>query len=325
MQAAVSITEATAPDAGVVAHPGELIALRHAARGLALAPPTRVASALAGPYGSPFRGRGLDFEEVRSYQAGDDVRNIDWRVTARTGRVHSKVFHEERERPVWLLYDGSASMRFGTRVAFKSVIAARAAALIAWSAQLAGDRVGALISSPVEFGAWPPGARENHLLRVLGAIAKATRPEAQFVAPGRKTGPETTMGASLERLREQVRTGSRVFVISDFYGFDERWQRSLADLSRRNQVDCLLVSDVLEIEAPRPGRYRVSDGTSVRSINTARSQRPFVRDFEDRREALSRFCRSRHIDLHELRTDEDFVARLATCLQSRGSHPRRRA
>ncbi len=330
MQAALSKHVIPAPDAatgndrsGIVARPSELIALRHAARGLSIGKPIRVESALAGPHLSPFRGRGLDFEEVRSYQAGDDVRNIDWRVTARTGRVHSKVFHEERERPVWLLYDGGPTMHFGTRVCFKSVAAARAAALIAWSAQRAGDRLGAVVYSSASLSVWSPAARENHLLRVLGAISRATHAETGPVPPDL---PPTTLRTALERLRERVRAGSRVFVVSDFYGFDASWQKPLSDLARRNQVDCLLVADRLEVEAPRPGRYRVSDGSNVRSIATsARSRSAFVRDFEDRRAGLSDFCRKRGVSLHDLRTDDDVASRVAAALRAAGPSARRRA
>ena len=317
MQAALA-EHVTNEDEGIVAHTGELIALRHAARGLAPGAPTRVASALAGPYLSPFRGRGLDFEEVRSYQAGDDVRNIDWRVTARTGRVHSKVFHEERERPVWILLDLGPSMHFGTRVAFKSVVAARAAALIAWSARDAGDRVGALVCSPVSLSVWPPASRENHLLRILAAISKATCAE-----PG---DAGACMRTALERLREQVRAGSRVIVLSDFYDFGAAWQQPLAHIARRSQVSCVLVADRLETEAPRPGRYRISDGTNVRSITTsAHSRSAFARDFEERRARLADFCRGRGVDLHDLRTDDDVVACLAGVLNGAGRRASRRA
>ena len=100
---------ADAGSTGVVASPAELVQMRHAARGLDLGPAIRVETPLAGPYPSPFRGRGLDFDEVRAYQPGDDVRQIDWRVTARTGRVHSKIFHEEHDRPLWLLLDAGTS------------------------------------------------------------------------------------------------------------------------------------------------------------------------------------------------------------------------
>ena len=108
----------------------------------------QVADVLAGAYVSVFKGRGVEFDESRPYQEGDDLRTIDWRVTARTGSVHSKLFEAERERPVWLGVDLSASMHFGTRGAFKSVVAARVASLLAWDAHRAGERIGAVVWSP---------------------------------------------------------------------------------------------------------------------------------------------------------------------------------
>lgn len=326
MRSVIPTAHTTAADNGVIALPNELIALRHPARGLASGRPKRVTSPLAGSYLSRIRGRGLDFDEVRSYQQGDDVRNIDWRVTARTGQVHSKVFNEERERPVWLLYDGSPSMRFGTRVAFKSVAAARAAALIAWSAQLSGDRVGAVVASAGSVSVWPPAARENRLLLVLGAIAQATSEVAASGTDGDPQRAEDGMPAHLERLRQQVRPGSRVFVVSDFYGFDAAWQQPLAGLARRNQVTCLWVLDALEVEAPPPGRYRISDGKDVRSFAaSAKSRDAFAKHFEDRRDHLTDFCRGRNIELHSLRTDDDAVAVVAASLEGRASRAQRRA
>ena len=107
----------------------------------------RASSLMAGTQRSPFKGRGINFEEVRRYQPGDEIRHMDWRVTARTGEPHLKLFQEERERPVIFVVDFTASMFFGTRVAFKSVIAARVATLLAWAALARGDRVGSLIFS----------------------------------------------------------------------------------------------------------------------------------------------------------------------------------
>ncbi|MBY0274525.1 DUF58 domain-containing protein, partial [Candidatus Binatia bacterium] len=132
-------------DYGIVASVAELVALRSDAARLDASPRGRVRTLHAGAYASAFRGRGMEFDETRAYQPGDDVRAIDWRVTARTGRVHTKLFHEERERPVLLLVDQRMHMRFGTRDAFKSVVAARAAATVAWAARDQGDRVGGLI------------------------------------------------------------------------------------------------------------------------------------------------------------------------------------
>ena len=124
----MSLADVTAPARGAHAALEDLIALRFPARQLRLARRNRALSVLAGPNKSNFRGRGIDFEEVRSYQPGDDIRSIDWRVTARTGSAHTKLFREERERAVMLAVDVGAHMQFGTRGTFKNIQAARAAA-----------------------------------------------------------------------------------------------------------------------------------------------------------------------------------------------------
>ncbi|HJO22788.1 MAG: DUF58 domain-containing protein [Myxococcota bacterium] len=305
---------AEADAAGVVAGSAELVQMRHAAHGLDLGPALRVETPLAGPYPSPFRGRGLDFDEVRAYQPGDDVRQIDWRVTARTGRVHSKVFHEEHDRPLWLMLDAGPSMRFGTRRAFKSVAAARAAALLAWSAQLGGDPVGGVVRSPERVSELPPAAGEGPLMDLLGAISRATAASEEDGAPG-------TLDC-LARLRERVRSGSRVFVLSDFYDFDDRWRLPLSDIGRRCDTTCILVYDALEAEAPPAGRYRVSDGNGVHAISSGGGgwRRAYSAPFDTRREALKDFCRSHRIQLLSLRTDDDPAAALGAAL-----HPERLA
>ena len=132
------------PDQGVRLTVDELLALRRDALGLDLTSRYRVSSTLAGGYRSKFRGRGMDFDEVRTYQPGDDIRNIDWRVTARTGKPHTKLFKEERERPVFLLIDQSKHLFFGSRNALKSVVAARAASLLVWASINAGSRIGGI-------------------------------------------------------------------------------------------------------------------------------------------------------------------------------------
>ncbi|MCE7932833.1 MAG: DUF58 domain-containing protein, partial [Xanthomonadales bacterium PRO6] len=122
-----------------------LIALR--ARVLAWPPPQRARGSSAGPATSPLRGRGMDYAESRLYAQGDDARHIDWRVTARTGKTHTKIFHAERDRVTWLLADTAPTLYFGTRRCFKSVLAAEVGALVAWAAQRSGDRIGALRGS----------------------------------------------------------------------------------------------------------------------------------------------------------------------------------
>ena len=138
------LADINTPARGAYVDVNELIALRFPVRQLKLSRRNRALNALAGPNKSNFRGRGIDFEEVRNYQAGDDIRTIDWRVTARTGAAHTKLFREERERPVLVVVDQRNSMFFGSQFCFKSVLAAQLGALVAWSALSDNDRVGGL-------------------------------------------------------------------------------------------------------------------------------------------------------------------------------------
>ena len=302
-------SEATAR--GLEATLPELLEMRAPAQGLCGAPPRVAHAPLVGPYRSSYRGRGIDFEEVRAYQPGDDVRNIDWRVTARTGCVYSKVFHEERERPVWLLVDLGPSMRFGTRSRFKSVAAARLAALVAWVSRLQGDRVGAVVRSPRGFWERDPQASEAAIFEFFHALVRESRLDAEGEGP--------SLAQALLRLRARLRAGSRVFVLSDFYGLDAAAERGLAALAGSADLACVSIYDALEAHAPPPARYQVSDGSAVRAFSTrgAGVQEAYERDFADRRERLLALCRKQRVGLVSLRTDASAAEAMAPLLQSR--------
>ena len=303
------------PEAGVVAPLSELVELRHAAS--VLGPTRNARAALAGPYRSLFRGRGVEFDELRAYPPGDNVRHIDWRVTARSGSVYSKLFQEERERPVWLLVDAGPSMHFGTRRSFKSVAAARAAALIGWSAQQMGDRTGGLVRSGNGLEAWVPRTGEAALFQLLGAISRGT------AAPVDASAPSLT--SVLARLCPRTRPGSRVFVLSDFYDFTPETSKHLAALARRADLCCVLVYDPLEEHAPPPGDYLASNGDGVLSFSSrsARWRRDYEAEFQGRRDALRTLCRKHGIQLLPLRTDSDPIEALASCLDPRRNAGRR--
>jgi len=296
---------------GVVASLADLVDMRLAARRLAEPSDRAAAAGLAGPHRSRVCGRGMDFEEVRSYQPGDDVRSIDWSVTARTGRTHSKVYREERERPVWIYTDLGPSMRFGTRCAFKSVVAARAAALVAWSARRAGDRVGALVHSSGGMRLFKPRSQEESLFRVLGALARGTADSGDE--------PSATLNQCLARLCETVRSGSRLVLLSDFSGLDDGGREHLVRLARRAAVTCVLVYDAIEVEPPPSDRYRVSDGTNVLGIDTGRERwrREYCDRFLGRFIDLKTFCGKHRIGLVQLQTDDDPADALAETLAPR--------
>jgi len=295
----VSAPASTEAKPGIVATRAELVALGYEKLAAPRRRAIRVATREAGGRSSRFRGRGMEFSEVRAYQPGDDVRSIDWRVTARTGRAHSKLFEEERERPVWLLVDLGPSMRFGTRAAFKSVAAARAAALLAWQAHREGERVGASVAAP---GAWtqlPPGRTRRQLLHLLGVLADGTAADVEL--------PAETLEAQLRGLEPRLRSGSRVVLVSDFYGWGEALSLALGRLAQRCDVTLVHVYDPLEAAPPPAGRYRVSDGREIRSISSGRDgawQRCIARDFEARSRELQELARRCRIELIAVRTDD---------------------
>jgi uncharacterized protein (DUF58 family) len=228
----------------------ELVALRGAAHGLSLRARRPVLANLQGPHHSGRRGRGLEFEEVRPYAPGDDARNIDWRVTARRGRPHTKLYREERERPVWLLADLHPGLYFGSRRQYKSALLLRAAALLGWVAALGGDRVGALVSgADVAPRILPPRGREAGVLPLLDALV-----QAQPRAPG---APQPGgFGAALASLRPLLQPGSLVFLLSDFSGLDATAESALAGISPHNDCRLLWITDPLESSGLPTGQYR---------------------------------------------------------------------
>jgi len=293
-----------------------LIALRQEAVRLDLAPRGKVLATRSGGHLSQFRGRGVEFDESRVYLPGDDPRNMDWRVTARTGRAHVKLFREERERPVWLLVDSSSRMHFGTRVAFKSVVAAQAAALLAWAVTDKGDRVGGLVFDETTHFERRPMARTAGLLPLLKALSDSPL--------NGQEGGYASMGAAAAYLAQRVRPGSLVFLLSDFAGLTEQDGSWLARLGRGNEVVLLNIFDPLETVAPPSGVYPVSDGARHGVLDTTHDavQQSWNRRFAERRELLSEFSRSHHAHLLELRTDQPVGPALYSGLLPR-QRPRR--
>lgn len=231
----------------------DLVLLREPARRLRLAGRVTPVSWRAGMHVSRIRGRGMSFAESRPYQPGDDMRLIDWRVTARSGRTHTKVFEEEKERPVVLVAAFSASMYFGTRTAFKHVVAAEVSALIGWASLVGGDRIGALLASPGRHLELRPAPGRRALMRLLDALAGLSE-----APPTTESAP--ALDAILFRAGKVVRPGSLVFMVGDFYDFDEAVARHIAGLTQHSDVVLCQVLDQLETGAPPPGSYPVSDG-----------------------------------------------------------------
>ncbi|MGN2245471.1 DUF58 domain-containing protein [Frateuria sp. GZRR35] len=235
----------------------ELLALR-ARVGRVRPLPLDSRAAHAGQQASRLYGRGMDYAESRVYQPGDDVRRLDWRLTARSGELHTKLFQEEREGRLLILLDTHASMRFGTRVRFKSVQAARAAALAAWYAVRAGERVGAMAFGNAQHLLKPRGGARG-AVALCGALADWDT----GIATPRNDEPLSEALARAGRLHG----ASRVLLISDGLSCDEAARGRLREVTRHARVAVLVVADALERDLPPPGRYPFEHAGERREVS----------------------------------------------------------
>lgn len=293
-----------------------LIRLAGPARVLAL-DVLRVNSLQTGAYVSHFKGRGMEFDESRPYQPGDDPRNIDWRVTARSAEPYTKLFREERERPVLVMVDLRSNMHFATRGAFKSVSASRAAALLSWCAHHRGDRLGGIIFGDTLHRELKPRLGRQAALRYLHLLV--THGDWQHRVRGAGSDGTVPFAQAMSALRRVTRPGSLVIVISDFSGFSRTTQAHLSGIARHNEVLAVALSDPLERELPPPGHYRlVSDGEEL-GIDTYSpvARADYRQAFDARQAALETFCHRYGIHLMPMSTADDPVAALQQALGRR--------
>ena len=260
---------------------------------------------IGGAYLTKLKGRGVEFSEARPYQPGDDVRHIDWRVTARTGRTHTKLYREERERPVILVLDQCRRMFFGSRKRLKSVQAARIAALMGWRALLRGDRVGAILFSEKFHYEFRPRGDRRHYLRLLSRIMTEHNRIADEMKDDQWSfDSKYRFNEALIRVRHVVQPGSLVYIFSDFSSFNEECRKQMFQLSKHNQLEVYLLSDPLEKEAPSFGTYVMSDGKSNAWINSSNSniRRLYSDAFDKHQQSLSEELRSCRVTLNLLST-----------------------
>jgi uncharacterized protein (DUF58 family) len=234
-----------------------LTRLEYKARGFSFLPSQPVHSLLAGRRISRMRGRGLNFEELRNYVLGDDIRVIDWHVTARMRKPFVRVYTEERDRSTLLVVDQRVNMFFGSRASMKSVVAAEAAALTAWRVLQQGDRVGALIFNDEVVEQIRPRRSRGNVLRILEMLVRQNQ-MLHATNDSRAGGPR--LNEVLEKISELSRRDHLIVIAGDFDGADEATRELLLGLSRRNDVVALLVYDPLAVKLPPAGQLVVSDG-----------------------------------------------------------------
>ncbi len=270
-----------------------LIALRQ--RVLAWPPPQRARGSAAGPATSPLRGRGMDYAESRLYVPGDDARHIDWRVTARTGKTHTKVFHAERDRVTWIVADTAPTLYFGTRRCFKSVLAAEVGALTAWAAQRSGDRIGALRGSRAE-AALPPVGGTRGALRTLDKLCRW-----YHSPPADDAGLDT----ALQTLARISKPGSRVLALIDPRSTDDVPDARFTALAAHHDAIAVLLTDPLELAPPSAQLAFAGELARVElDLRDANARRRWALAFAERFDATAQRLARLGWRVLPMRTDE---------------------
>lgn len=300
----------------------DLLELRHQAHTMGLASHHLVNSSFSGLYSSIFRGTGLDFDEVREYQPGDDVRNMEWKVTARTNIPHMKIFREERERSVVLCVDQGTYMGFGTRGTFKSVQAARAAALLGWAANSVKDRVGGLVYGNHDTGMlhFRPTKDRRALWRLLKSLS---RPVANINVP------KDSLLMALEHAQRGADTGGLIFVIGDFNRETDSLETALGRLCQHHSVVLVPIDDPGDYEMPDMGviLFASRDGAMI-EIDTSDEKGRFMykQEWKNHRIELLGLTQRLGIPCIPIRTDQEIHAVMSQGLQHNlGSKSRARS
>jgi uncharacterized protein (DUF58 family) len=314
--------ESAAAVRGVYVDLGELIALEQRGRRVSFLPRQPVHSLLSGRYASRMRWRGLNFEEIRDYRPGDDVRSIDWKVTARLQKPHVRIFNEERDRQGLIVLDQRLSMFFGSRLAMKSVAAAQTAAIGAWRILAAGDRVGGIVFNDRDISEVRPQRSRRNVLQLLGHVVAQN--QALGVGRGIASAP-AMLNRALERTERLGLHDATLIVISDFDGADETTRRMVGALARHNSVVALLVHDPLQSELPPSARMTVTDGELQIMLEVGRtSVRKTLREVtEARLRAVLSWTKEIGVPVLPLSAAEDVAPQLRRLLGRLPGHQER--
>jgi uncharacterized protein (DUF58 family) len=305
------VTEAN-QSPGAYANLDDLVRVRFRARDFSFMPRQPVTSILSGRYASRLRGRGLNFEELRRYLPGDDVRTIDWRVTARTRQPHVRVYTEEKDRSVLLLVDQRSNMFFGSRDRMKSVTAAELAALGAWRALDVGDRVGAVVFNDTEVIDIQPQRSQQAVMSILGKVVQMN--QRLRVGAGIEPNPDMLN----EALRKAVRLAPHdvlVVIVSDFFGVDADTERLSANLAAHNDVLGLLVHDPLRLD-PQGHSISVTDGIRQMQMDLANKnvREKLAEDYRLEQERITHFLKKLSAPLLLVSNEGDVVKQVRRLL-----------
>lgn len=285
-----------------------LLRCRFAAQDLKLFAHQPARSLLSGSDRTRFRGRGMDFEEVRLYQPGDDIRSIDWRVTARTQVAHTKIFREERERPVFMLVDQRSPLFFGSHRCFKSVLGAHIATLLSWAALANGDRLGALVFGDYDQRDVRPRRSKHAVLELMHQLQDYNHRLKSPIPPE----PEAHQRANelhkmLADARRIAKPGCALFIISDFHDMNPACEQQLFELARHTDITLIHIYDPLERQLISNAPLTISNGRERLQLaaNEKTFQQAFTLQFDQHLETLAHICRRLRIPLLSYATDDD--------------------
>ncbi|PPQ18953.1 DUF58 domain-containing protein [Bradyrhizobium sp. AC87j1] len=298
---------------GVYVSFDDLLALEYRGRHVSFLPRQPVHSLLAGRFASRMRGRGLNFEEIRDYRVGDDVRSIDWKVTARLRKPHMRVFNEERDRQTVVIVDQRLSMFFGSRRAMKSVAAAEAAAVAAWRVLGAGDRIGGVVFNDRELCEYRAKRSRSTVLQMFMAIVAYNR--ALEVGNGNPSAP-AMLNRALRQAQARTLHDAVVIVISDFDGADDETRTIVGAMARHNDVVALLVHDPLQSDLPPSASMTVTDGELQIRLDVGRDavRKNIAKATHDRVSGVLAWNRELSVPVLPLSAAEDTVAQLRRLL-----------
>jgi uncharacterized protein (DUF58 family) len=266
------------PSSSIYVDLNELRRLKYLAKGFSFSPNQPANSALSGKNASKLRGRGLNFEELRHYRPGDDIRSMDWKVTQRTGKPHIKVFTEERERNVFLAIDQRMTMFFGSSNKMKSVIAAELAALIAWQISDSGDRIGAVIYNDKQSKVVPAKRGKQHVVSLLSEVLKKNHELSIENATQQQVDDSDSYNKMLATLNKVSSHNGLIILIGDGHGFNDKSTDYIKKLRQHNEVIACHIFDPLELTLPKMSQMIVSDG--VQQIQFSSEQKQVQKKYE---------------------------------------------
>ena len=271
----------------------------------------RITSYQAGDIRSAFKGRGMELEEVRAYEFGDDVRDIDWRVTARKGGTYTKIYSEEKDREVYVVLDLSPRMLFGTKKELKSVSASKLAALLGWQSLANKDRFGLVLFDGYRTEIYKPKNNPKSLMAILKAVSDKSLSMLSNIKED-NISPTKSLSDPLQYLQYNLKSKAIVFIISDFYDFDDNVRKSLVSLTRKGRVYCANIYDVIEEIPPESGEYMVEYNKEklIFDSNPDSFKDIYYHYFAARRKGLERFCDRFGCQYIGVRTDRPLYKQL---------------